>query len=58
MLLHAAAKALEGAKVVVAGPNDVVRRTIEIVGLEPYLTVANTSAEQVLRDMPMVDDVL
>ncbi len=39
-------------RVIVVSPSDVVRRTIEIAGLNGHLTVADGPAEQFTRDLP------
>jgi len=45
-------------QVVVARPNEIVRKVIEIVALDQFVTIVDISAEQVIQDMPAVDDVL
>ena len=44
-------------KVIVVGPNDSVRRTIEIAGLDQHLTIVDTSAEQFTHDLPTSKDL-
>jgi anti-sigma B factor antagonist len=45
-------------EVVVAHAAKGVRKAIEVVGLDQFVTLVDESAEQVIRDMPTVDDVL
>jgi anti-anti-sigma factor len=44
--------------VVAAGPNKTVRKAIDIVGLHQFMAIVDTSAEQVIRDAPAINDVL
>ena len=45
-------------EVVVARAKKNVRRAIEVVGLDQFVTLVDVSAEQVIRDLRTADDVL
>jgi anti-anti-sigma factor len=43
-------------KVTVVSPSEAVRKSIEIVGLDQYLTIVDMSAEQFTHDLPTDKD--